>query len=206
MQHGTRSLLIAFTSAAALVAAPVVMEVQGRTDEAVAVPAPTAAAPSAVPSSVPAVAPPSSSAPAVPVPAGGSPAVSGAVDAPAAPGPTPPAPLPADPARGGDLPPESLPTPPYPQCPITEEGAWWSDPGDPYTCLPPGSMMFHEPTPPGIPPELLEPIFEDPATAPAPEDDCRVTGAMQCVVVIMGQEYTVTFADGRPVGVVEAQG
>jgi hypothetical protein len=67
---------------------------------------------------------------------------------------------------GGDLPPGDLPTPPYPQCPITEAGPWWTDPSDPYTCIPPGSVPFHEPTPPGIPPELLEPIFEDPAPDP----------------------------------------
>lgn len=61
---------------------------------------------------------------------------------------------------GGDLPPGYLPTPPYPQCPITAAGAWWTDPADPYTCLPPASVPFHEPTPPGIDPELLEPIVE----------------------------------------------
>ncbi|MEC5198298.1 hypothetical protein RCH21_000506 [Arthrobacter sp. PL16] len=65
---------------------------------------------------------------------------------------------------GGDLPPETLPEPSYPQCPITEAGAWWTEPSDPYTCLPPQSIPFHEPTPPGIPPELLEPIFEEPGT------------------------------------------
>ncbi len=62
---------------------------------------------------------------------------------------------------GGDLPPEALPSPPYPQCPITDAGVWWTDPADPYTCIPPGSIPFHEPTPPGMPPELLEPIFEN---------------------------------------------
>ncbi|MCU1632139.1 MAG: hypothetical protein JWM61_791 [Micrococcaceae bacterium] len=65
---------------------------------------------------------------------------------------------------GGDLPPETLPEPSYPQCPITDAGAWWTEPSDPYTCLPPQSIPFHEPTPPGIPPELLEPIFEEPGT------------------------------------------
>ncbi|WDF32067.1 hypothetical protein PTW37_09250 [Arthrobacter agilis] len=63
---------------------------------------------------------------------------------------------------GGDLPPEALPSPPYPKCPITAAGPWWTDPADPYTCLPPGSLPFYEPTPPGIDPGLLEPIFEEP--------------------------------------------
>jgi hypothetical protein len=107
---------------------------------------------------------------------------------------------------GGDLPPGLLPDPPYPQCPITEDGAWWTDPADPYTCIPPASRPFHEPTPPGIDPGLLEPIFEDPGTEPGPGGDCRTTGALQCTVTIMGQDYVVLFADGRPVGVVEAQG
>ena len=105
---------------------------------------------------------------------------------------------------GGDLPPEALPSPPYPQCPITEAGAWWTDPADPYTCIPPGSLPFHEPTPPGIPPELLEPIFEQPVP-PGPGEDCRLVGALQCTVTIMGEDYVVTFAEGRPVGVSEAR-
>ncbi len=106
---------------------------------------------------------------------------------------------------GGDLAPELLPLPPYPQCPVTDAGAWWTDPADPYTCLPPGSVPFHEPTPPGIDPELLEPIFEEPGTPPGPGDDCRTIGALQCTVTIMGQEYVVTFSDGKPVGVMEAR-
>ncbi|MHA7284859.1 hypothetical protein ACX80I_01150 [Arthrobacter sp. MDT3-44] len=124
---------------------------------------------------------------------------------------TPPAPAPAPaPAwpgsgMGGDLPPGSLPVPPYPECPITEAGAWWTDPADPYTCIPPGSVPFHEPTPPGIDPELLEPIFEEPQTQPGPGDDCRLVGALQCTVTIMGQDYVVTFSDGKPVGVAEAR-
>jgi hypothetical protein len=65
---------------------------------------------------------------------------------------------------GGDLPPEALPLPPYSQCPITDAGVWWTDPADPYTCIPPDPIPFHEPTPPGMPPELLEPIFEDSST------------------------------------------
>lgn len=105
---------------------------------------------------------------------------------------------------GGELPPEALPSPAYPQCPITDDGAWWTDPADPYTCLRPGSLPFHEPTPPGIDPELLKPIFEDPAV-PARGEDCRTTGALQCTVTIMGQAYVVSFADGQPVGVVEAR-
>ncbi len=122
-------------------------------------------------------------------------------------GPLPsPAPRPSGSGRGGDLPPEDLPAPPYPQCPITEAGAWWTDPADPYTCIPPGSLPFHEPTPPGIDPELLEPIFEEPGTAPDQGDDCRTTGAFQCTVTIMGQDYVVTFAHGKPVGILEVQG
>lgn len=108
-------------------------------------------------------------------------------------------------AMGGDLAPELLPLPPYPQCPVTDAGAWWTDPADPYTCLPPGSVAFHEPTPPGIDPELLEPIFEEPGTPPGPGDDCRTVGALQCTVMIMGQEYVVTFSGGKPVGVMEAR-
>ncbi|KQN96725.1 hypothetical protein ASF21_15280 [Arthrobacter sp. Leaf234] len=70
---------------------------------------------------------------------------------------------------GGDLPPGNLPAPPYPHCPITAAGAWWTDPADPYTCIPPASVPWHEPTPPGIDPELLEPIVEveaPPASVP----------------------------------------
>ena len=63
---------------------------------------------------------------------------------------------------GGDLPPEVLPAPDYPQCPITEAGPWSNDTADPYTCIPPYPIQFHEPTPPGISPELLEPVFEAP--------------------------------------------
>lgn len=133
---------------------------------------------------------------------------------------------------GGELPPEALPSPAYPQCPITDDGAWWTDPADPYTCLRPGSLPFHEPTPPGIDPELLKPIFEDATpeeprefheptppgidpellkpifedpAVPARGEDCRTTGALQCTVTIMGQAYVVSFADGQPVGVVEAR-
>lgn len=69
---------------------------------------------------------------------------------------------------GGDLPPEVLPAPAYPQCPITEAGPWGTDPADPHTCIPPYPIQFHEPTPPGIPPELLEPIFEEPGAPVAP--------------------------------------
>jgi len=224
MQHTTRSLLVAFGSAAALVAAPLVLDVQERTaaDEAVTVagaaPAPptvAGAAPAPPTGAVPVPAPPTgavlAAVPAVPalpaatdVPSGGS----VLAEDPDAPGPTTtvPVPLPAGSTRGGDLPPELLPTPPYPSCPITEDGAWWTEPGDPYTCLPPGTATFYEPTPPGIPPELLEPIFEEPGTGPGPDDDCRTSGALQCTVTIMGQDYVVTFADGKPVGVREAQG
>ncbi len=181
-----------------------------------------------------------------------------AVESPAAVAPAPlmvptsPPAAPAGSGMGGDLPPESLPSPPYPECPITEAGAWWTDPADPYTCIPPGSMpfheptppsidpgllepifdgpgsfheptppgidpgllepifdgpgSFHEPTPPGIDPKLLEPIFEGTGTGASPKDDCRTTGALQCTVTIMGQDYLVTFADGKPVGVRELQG
>ncbi len=143
----------------------------------------------------------------------------------------------ASPARpgsgmGGDLPPEYLPAPPHPQCPITEAGAWWTDPADPYTCIRPGSMPFHEPTPPGIDPELLKPIVEDarpgsvpfheptppgidpellkpifeaPSVEPVPGADCRTSGALQCTVTVMGQDYVLTFSDGKPVGVAEAR-
>ena len=143
--------------------------------------------------------------------------------------PTSPPAAPSGSGMGGDLPPESLPSPPYPECPITEAGAWWTDPADPYTCIPPGSIpfheptppgidpglldpifeapgSFHEPTPPGIDPGLLEPIFEAPGTGAGAGEDCRTTGVLQCTVTIMGQDYVVTFADGKPVGVVEVQG
>ncbi|MHA7238534.1 hypothetical protein [Arthrobacter sp. TMS1-12-1] len=209
MQHTTRSLLVAFGSAAVLVAAPLALDLQERTvaDDAVTVPSqapasPTDAAPTvAVPAAVPAV--PVLPATADDPSAGGGPAEHTAAPDPA---PTAPAPLPAGATRGGDLPPELLPVPPYPQCPITEDGAWWTDPADPYTCLRPGSVTFYEPTPPGIPPELLEPIFEEPDAAPTPENDCRTSGALRCTVTIMGQEYVVTFREGKPVSVLEAQG
>ena len=119
--------------------------------------------------------------------------------------PAPPITRPPGSGMGGDLPPGLLPDPAYPQCPITEDGAWWTDPADPYTCIPPGSIPFHEPTPPGIDPELLEPIFEEPGIAPGAGDDCRTAGALRCTVTIMGQDYVVTFADGKPVGVLEVQ-
>ncbi|MBG6225685.1 hypothetical protein IWX63_002258 [Arthrobacter sp. CAN_A2] len=194
MQHTTRSLLVAFGSAAALVAAPLVLDVQGRTaaDEAVAVPGAATAGPA--------------SAPDLPPIADGPAGVSGSTGAPAGSGAmTAPVPLPTDAGRPGDLPQGFLSATPSPRCPVTEEGAWWTDPADPSTCLRPGSVPFFEPAPPGIPPELLEPIFEEPPTLPGTGEDCRVTGTRECVVDIMGQGYVVTFADGKPVGVVEAQ-
>ncbi|WP_156135171.1 hypothetical protein [Arthrobacter sp. L77] len=196
MQHTTRSLLVAFGSAAALVAAPLVLDTQGRTaaDEAVTV----SGAAIAPPASAPLLVAPSDG----PSAAGGSPAAAADPASTTAPGPVPSPP--AD-GRAADPAAELLPGEPSPQCPITEEGAWWTDPADPSTCQRPGSRPFFEPTPPGIAPELLEPIFEDPAT-PGAGDDCRITGALQCVVEIMGQDYVVTFSDGVPVGVAEARG
>ncbi|WP_146067371.1 hypothetical protein [Arthrobacter sp. SX1312] len=197
MRHTTRSLLLAFGSAAALVATPLALDVQGGTvaDHAVAGPG--------------AATTPSMAIPAVPGTADGPPAVGASTEDPVEVVPvtttTVQVPPPVDAGPEGDLLSEVPPPPPSPQCPITEEGAWWTDPADPHTCLRPGSIPFFEPTPPGIAPELLEPIFEDPPTSPDAGEDCRLTGAQECVVGIMGQDYVVTFADGRPVGVVEAQ-
>jgi hypothetical protein len=218
MRHSTRSLTIALATAAAVAATPLVLEYWELSP---------AGDPAAATSEVAAdVAPPGpiDSPPGQPVAARVDAASAGAERSVFVPGP---APVPAQaedapvasgqgsslPGRdsdgpgsgmGGDLPPEALPSPPYPQCPITGAGAWWTDPADPYTCIPPGSLPFHEPTPPGIPPELLEPIFEQPVT-PGPDEDCRLVGALQCTVTIMGQDYVVTFAEGRPVGVAEAR-
>ncbi|MEG9248532.1 hypothetical protein V6S67_10605 [Arthrobacter sp. Soc17.1.1.1] len=199
MRSSTRSLLIALGTAAVIVVQPLLMDPGSRAAQDVPV---VAAAEAPVPAAEP-----------VTVRDGvqdgvqdGSGASRPGAPAASADAPPSPAPPPSGSGMGGDLPPGDLPTPPYPQCPITEAGAWWTDPGDPYTCIPPGSRPFHEPTPPGIDPGLLEPIFEEPGTAPAPGDDCRTTGALRCTVTIMGQDYVVTFADGKPVGVVEMQG
>ncbi|THJ66973.1 hypothetical protein E8P82_05815 [Arthrobacter echini] len=139
-------------------------------------------------------------------------------------------------AMGGDLPTSGLPSPAFPRCPTPAEGNWWTDPADPYTCLPPVPVPFHEPTPPGMPPELLQPIdaaptapgvlpvpvpFHEPTppgmlpellqpidaapTAPIDTDDCRVSGAMQCTVTIMGQAYVIDFVGGEPVAVSPAE-
>jgi hypothetical protein len=192
MRTSTRSLLVAFSTAAIIVLHPLLTEPGTQASEGVPVVV-----------GVPAVEESST--------AGLHAGVQDAVDAepPAAPAaePSPSSePLPPGSGMGGDLPPEALPSPPYPQCPITEAGLWWTDPADPYTCIPPGSMPFHEPTPPGIDPALLEPVFEEPGTPPDQGGDCRVTGPNRCIVTIMGQEYAVTFADGEPLGVVEVQG
>ncbi|WP_298251331.1 hypothetical protein [uncultured Arthrobacter sp.] len=77
----------------------------------------------------------------------------------------PGSPVPAGSGMGGDLPVELLPTPAYPSCAVDAAGTWWTDPADPYTCLPPVSRPFHEPTPPGMPPELSRPILGDPEEA-----------------------------------------
>jgi hypothetical protein len=194
MRTSTRSLLFAFSTAAIILAHPLLTEPGPQVSEDV---------PAVV--AVPAVGP-SSTAGVQAEPHEGDDAALPAAPA-AVTGPAPsPGPLSPGSGMGGDLPPEALPSPPYPQCPITEAGAWWTDPADPYTCIPPGSVPFHEPTPPGIDPELLEPIFEEPGTTPDPGNDCRTTGSNQCTVMIMGQDYVVTFADGKPVGVVEVQG
>ncbi|TYC99490.1 hypothetical protein FQ377_05890 [Arthrobacter echini] len=74
----------------------------------------------------------------------------------------PGSPVPPGSGMGGDLPVESLPAPGYPSCAVDGAGTWWTDPADPYTCLPPVSRPFHEPTPPGMPPELSQPIFGEP--------------------------------------------
>lgn len=216
MRHSTRSLTIALASAAAIAAAPLVFDYRG--------PA-TAEATAAVTSEAAEIATPDPTGPPTGAPGAGQvdPAAFAGVEVPVvvpgipsalprteAPDVPPGSGLPVGgtagrgSGMGGDLPPEALPEPPYPQCPITEAGAWWTDPADPYTCIPPGSLPFHEPTPPGISPELLEPIFEQPVP-PAPGEDCRLVGALQCTVTIMGQDYVVTFAEGRPVGVSEAR-
>lgn len=207
MRSSTRSLLVAFGTAAAIAVTPLVWDSTGRAVEdvpaAVTSPSgPALSAPSpgvvAAPDEAPRAGDPA------PVPATGPAAVADPVTPPTAPNPGSAAPNPGS-GMGGDLPPGNLPTPSYPDCPITEAGAWWTDPADPYTCIPPGSRPFHEPTPPGIDPELLQPIFEAPETPPGPGDDCRAVGALQCTVTIMGQDYVVTFADGKPVGVMESQ-
>lgn len=199
MRSSTRSLLIAFGTAAAVAVVPLALDQGGQASDEHAV---------AVVDTTPTLSKVTD------VSAGSSAVPAGDVQEPVA-GDTAVAPSPASgpttspgttgSAMGGDLAPELLPLPPYPQCPVTDAGAWWTDPADPYTCLPPGSVPFHEPTPPGIDPELLEPIFEEPGTPPGPGDDCRTIGALQCTVTIMGQEYVVTFSDGKPVGVMEAR-
>ncbi len=100
---------------------------------------------------------------------------------------------------GGDLPPELLPSPPYPSCPVTELGNWWTDPADPYSCLPPESRGFSEPVPP-VGPGDWTPWGPAPAE---PSGDCRVDGTQRCEVLIMGQTYVVTFSDGKPLHVYE---
>lgn len=193
MRSSTRSLLVSFGAAAAILVTPlalqssqqVVHDIPAAVAAEAATESPDAVLADRVPESPSAVVPGS----VIPAPIG--------VPAPSAPGTAVPGS-----ATGDGLPPELLPAPPYPQCPVTEAGAWWTDPADPYTCIPPGSIPFHEPTPPGIDPELLKPIFEEPGAG----DDCRTTGALQCAVTIMGQEYVVTFANGKPVSVSEAQG
>ncbi|KNC18597.1 hypothetical protein AC792_11065 [Arthrobacter sp. RIT-PI-e] len=203
MRSSTKSLLVSLGTVAAVAVSPLILDTWGGTPQGSD--APVEAAVSATASASPG-------------------AVRTAVDD-AAPSPSPS----TGSAMGGDLPPELLPNPPYPQCPVTEEGAWWTDPGDPYTCIDPGSVPFHEPTPPGIDPELLKPIFENPGyfheptppgidpellepiftdpapVEPAPATDCRTAGTLQCTVSIMGQDYVVSFSDGKPVGVVEAR-
>lgn len=221
MRHTTRSLLIAFGTAGTLVVTPLALDHPREAAVDPAVPMGSVSAPVTAPGS-PAAADPapagtvSADATAGPIGAGDTSAAPGPPEAApvpsqAAPAPGPPlsqpAPAPTGPdgGMGGDLPPGALPMPPYPECPITEEGAWWTDPSDPYTCIRPGSIPFYESTPPGIPPGLLEPIFEEPGTAPGPGEDCRLIGALQCTVTIMGEEYVVTFSDGEPVGVAEAR-
>lgn len=206
MRTSTRSLLVGLGTAATIVAAPLVFDPGARSVDDL-----HAAMSDPVPGDVQT----SSSAPIAPAADSAGPApVEGTAEVPAPPvvaqAPLPDPTAPAAPpypgsGMGGDLPPEALPSPPYPVCPITEAGVWWTDPADPYTCIPPGSIPFHEPTPPGIDPELLEPIFEEGPTEPGPGDDCRLVGALQCTVTIMGTDYVVTFADGKAVGVMEAQ-
>lgn len=220
MRQSTRSLLVAFGTATAVVLTPLAMGLGGHTVDEV----PPAAGATVEPVHTtgqpvepaqpteqpvqPALSPVDDASDADTPPTGTAPPTGAATET----GSDAPVPMPGSaPAlpgsgsgMGGDLPPEALPTPPYPQCPITEAGAWWTDPADPYTCIPPGSLPFHEPTPPGIPPELLEPIFETPGTEPGADDDCRTTGALRCTVTIMGQDYVVTFAEGKPVAVAEA--
>lgn len=222
MHSSTRSLVIAFGTAAAVALAPLALDHSGQ-----AVDSPVAAVSGAPAGS----APPGT---AVPVGTTGTSDSAGAEVAALDPTTMPSPPVVASDGPGldpvtdtlpigsgaGGLSSGSLPTPSHPQCPVTEAGAWWTDPADPYTCIPPGSMPFHEPTPPGtssgsvpfheptppgIPPELLEPIFETPGAEPGPGGDCRTTGALQCTVTIAGQDYVVTFADGSPVGVAEAR-
>lgn len=216
MRSSTKSLLVTFGTVAALTVTPLVLDLAGDTPQG----PPASAADTTISDTTSAVT---------------SDAARTAVDEPAPPvgDPRPgvgaaPLPRPGS-TMGGDLPPEYLPTPPYPQCAITDAGNWWTDPADPYTCRPPEPISFHEPTPPGIDPELLQPIFEEPisfheptppgidpellepifedpaAIEPAPGADCRTTGSLQCTVSIMGQNYVVTFSDGQPVGVVEAR-
>ncbi|MBG6217593.1 hypothetical protein IWX75_002051 [Arthrobacter sp. CAN_A6] len=101
---------------------------------------------------------------------------------------------------GGDLPPELLPSPAYPSCPVTDLGNWWTDPADPYTCLPPESRGFSEPVPPVGPGDWTP---WDPAPV-QPGEDCRVDGVQRCEVLIEGQTYVVTFSEGAPLHVYAA--
>lgn len=112
----------------------------------------------------------------------------------------PPVAVEAGSGMGGELPPQQLPSPAYPPCPVTELGNWWTDPADPYTCLAPESRGFSEPVPPVGPGDWTP---WDPAPV-EPGGDCRVDGVQRCEVLIEGQVYVVTFSEGAPLHVYAA--